>query len=397
MMSVSFYCRRISSKCTTSTIAMAMTTSTAVHNTSLAQRQRQRDHQKLFSSSTTMTKEEAGRKAAQLATSVAGVVGDRQRRRLLQLDDDDDDDDDSKDNTTRIAMATTLSHAGITTSCDGGGERENHPMSPPLHTATTYTRPPDGIYKDSDSIYSRMDNPTRLLLEKNIFDLECTSLLYKYRNKDDDDEKKRDDNGTHIPLLPLCTTTCYSSGMQAVTSILLAHSSSPTNMTVLIPTDVYHGVRSLLSGVFSRHGINVREINMTTNSGGNEDEDDDEDSGEIAIANTISEIAIAATTALASNNNGSGDHDHDLHNIIVWMETPSNPKCEVVDIKAICDKVKSVGERWKNIIKITTVVDGTMSSPVLTRPLEVCSMIAIFGTPTGWFIYSFILYFSHSY
>jgi cystathionine beta-lyase/cystathionine gamma-synthase len=380
-MSVPFYCRRISSKCTTSTIAMAMTTSTTVYNTSMIQRQRQRDHQKLFSSSTTMTKEEAGRKAAQLATSVAGVVGDRQRRRLLQLDDDDDDDDDSKDNTTRIAMATTLSHAGITTSCDGGGERENHPMSPPLHTATTYTRPPDGIYKDSDSIYSRMDNPTRLLLEKNIFDLECTSLLYKYRNKDDDDEKKRDDNGTHIPLLPLCTTTCYSSGMQAVTSILLAHSSSPTNMTVLIPTDVYHGVRSLLSGVFCRHGINVREINMS--SGGNEE--DDEDRGEIAIANTIFEIAIATTTALASptttttinNSNIDSDnvdhnHDHDLHNIIVWMETPSNPKCEVVDIKAVCDKVRSVGERWKNVIKITTVVDGTTSSPVLTRPLEVC-------------------------
>jgi cystathionine beta-lyase/cystathionine gamma-synthase len=382
-MSVSFYCRRIFSKCTTSTIAMAMTTSTTVHNNSMIQMQRQRDHQKLFSSSTTMTKEEAGRKAAQLATSVAGAVDDRQRRRLLQLDDDDDDDD-SKDNATTIAMATILSHAGITTSCDGGGERENHPMSPPLHTATTYTRPPDGIYKDSDSIYSRMDNPTRLLLENNIFDLECTNLLYKYRSKDGDDEKKRndDDNGTRIPLLPLCTTTCYSSGMQAVTSILLAHSSSPTNMTVLIPTDVYHGVRSLLSGVFSRHGMNVREINMS--SDGNEE--DDEDSGEIAIANTISEIAIATTAVLASpttvtttinnsdidDDNGDHNHDHDLHNIVVWMETPSNPKCEVVDIKTVCDKVRSVGERWKNIIKITTVVDGTMSSPVLTRPLEVC-------------------------
>ncbi|OEU11611.1 cystathionine gamma-synthase [Fragilariopsis cylindrus CCMP1102] len=245
-------------------------------------------------------------------------------------------------------MATILSHAGITTtSCDNSGEeRENHPMSPPLHTATTYTRPPDGIYKDSDSIYARMDNPTRLLLEKNIFDLECTNLLYRYRkNKDDDDDEKKrdnDDNGTRIPLLPLLcttTTTCYSSGMQAVTSILLAHSSSPTNMTVLIPTDVYHGVRSLLSGVFSRHGIHVRGINMSS-SGGNEED----------IHNH--------------------DHNHDLHNIIVWMETPSNPKCEVVDIKTVCDKVRSVGERWKNVIKITTVVDGTMSSPVLTRPLE---------------------------
>ena len=385
---------------------MAMTTSTTtVHNDTsmILQRQRRpRDHRKAsFSSLTTMTKEEAGRKAAQLATSVAGAVDDRQRRRLLQLDDYDDN---SKDNATRIAMATMLSHAGITTtsSCDGGGEerRENHPMSPPLHTATTYTRPPDGIYKDSDSIYSRMDNPTRLLLEKNIFDLECTNLLdRRYRNKkeeDDDDTKKRNDdddnNGTHsIPLLPLplctTTTTCYSSGMQAVTSILLAHSSSPTNMTVLIPTDVYHGVRSLLSGVFSRHGINVQEINMSSASGGGNNAEDS--GGEIAIATAISRIAIAATTTaplasspttttinnnsdIDSNDNGDHNHNHDLHNIIVWMETPSNPKCEVVDIKTICDKVRSVGERWKNAIKITTVVDGTMSSPVLTRPLEVC-------------------------
>ncbi|KAL3919783.1 MAG: hypothetical protein SGARI_007118, partial [Bacillariaceae sp.] len=52
--------------------------------------------------------------------------------------------------------------------------------------------------------------------------------------------------------------------------------------------------------------------------------------------------------------------------VIVWMETPSNPKCHVLDIESICHAVESL--RSSHVI--TTVVDGTMASPILTRPLE---------------------------
>jgi cystathionine gamma-synthase len=48
------------------------------------------------------------------------------------------------------------------------------------------------------------------------------------------------------------------------------------------------------------------------------------------------------------------------------METPSNPKCQILDIASICHAMEPL--RTSQVI--TTVVDGTMASPILTRPLE---------------------------
>jgi hypothetical protein len=71
--------------------------------------------------STLTAAEEAGRRAAE-------IVAERQV--------DNTSNNDNNNNT----IATILSHAGT----DKGGT--NIPMAPPLHTATTYTRPPDGDY-----------------------------------------------------------------------------------------------------------------------------------------------------------------------------------------------------------------------------------------------------------
>mmetsp|Transcript_14457 Transcript_14457/g.29792 ORF Transcript_14457/g.29792 Transcript_14457/m.29792 type:complete len:418 (-) Transcript_14457:69-1322(-) len=325
------------------------------------------------STSPPMTAEEAGRKAAKLASEAI-----EQKNRLQQLlravdhvvDYDDNCDNDDSSGNSNTSMATLLSHAGIevcrggtSSSSNGAGLRENVPMSPPLHTATTYTRPADGIYKDGDSIYARMDNPTRLLLERCVFELECSHQMFSTE--------------TNIAgNIPTTTSFAFSSGMQAVTAILLAHSTSsavPNNMTVLIPTDVYHGVRTLLSDVFSRHGVQVRELNMvTTRNNGSES---DNDAGVVAIEKAISDIATAA--AIEKNGkcgvggNQTNGETNNRHNVIVWMETPSNPKCEVADIKAICEAARSAADLWSNVVDLTTVVDGTMASPVLTRPLEV--------------------------
>ena len=176
-----------------------------------------------------------------------------------------------------------------------------------------------------------MDNPTRVLLERNVFELECSRLS---------------------PSDPTCLA--FSSGMQAVTSILLAHSTSGNaGLTVLLPADLYHGVRQVLSAVFSRHGVNVRKLNMVATP------QVEGPSGAEAIVGAISEIASAVKSAKEKSD------------VIVWMETPSNPKCDVVDIKAVCDAVKSMADTWGDAVDVTTVVDGTMASPVLTRPLEV--------------------------
>jgi cystathionine beta-lyase/cystathionine gamma-synthase len=227
-------------------------------------------------STSTLTPEEAGRKAERLAASLHEKESQ--------------------------SLSTLLAHAGME-------KIPNAPMAPPLHLATTYTRPSDGLYRDSDSKYARMDNPTRVLLEKTIFELECVGL--------DVDEE----------IEP--TTFAFSSGMMAVTSIILAHQSP---VTFLVPKDLYHGVPSVLVKVFSRHNVTIRPVDMSQ----------------------VSEVTDAIS-------NAGLDSD-----VIVWMETPSNPLCQIVDIKAICDAVGSITSH-----NVTTVVDVTMASPVLTRPLEV--------------------------
>lgn len=203
-----------------------------------------------------------------------------------------------------LSLSTLLAHAGME-------NVPNAPMAPPLHTATTYTRPPDGLYRDDDSKYARMDNPTRLLLEKTVFELECIDLEI--------DES----------IDP--TTFAFSSGMMAVTSIILAHSSP---ITIIVPNDLYHGVPTVLCQVFSRHNLTIRSADM-------------------------SDVSDVMDAVLNSEPNSD---------VIVWMETPSNPLCQVIDIRAVCDAVGSLDSH-----KVTTVVDVTMASPVLTRPLEVSS------------------------
>ena len=201
------------------------------------------------------------------------------------------------------SMGTLLSHAGVDTS------QGNAPMSPPLHLASTYIRPPDGPYHENDSIYSRMDNPTRLLLERTMGELECHGGANDSRKKE--------------PV-----SCAFSSGMAAVSGICLAHKAP---ITVLLPEDVYHGVPSVLVDVFNRHGITTRTVDYTD---------------------------LCAISAALSEIEGSED-------VIVWMETPSNPLCQVIDVAAVCKLVCSISSE----ANVTTVVDSTMAPPCVTQPL----------------------------
>jgi cystathionine beta-lyase/cystathionine gamma-synthase len=157
-----------------------------------------------------------------------------------------------------------------------------------------------------------------------LFHVECINML-----KDMTDEAKKEMlTATKEPSF------VFSSGMMGVTSILLAHSSP---LTVLLPDDVYHCIRTLLHEVFHRHHVHVRPADMRNPK------------------SVVDAIAAA-------------DPSHD---VIVWMESPSNPKCHVLDIQSICEAVHSMVSTTTHNRKVTTVVDGTMSSPILTRPLEV--------------------------
>jgi hypothetical protein len=59
-----------------------------------------------------------------------------------QSQNDDGNPDHLMDRDTAKKLSTLLSHAGIE------ADRHNAPQAPPLNVATTYTRPPDGPYKE---------------------------------------------------------------------------------------------------------------------------------------------------------------------------------------------------------------------------------------------------------
>jgi cystathionine gamma-synthase len=231
----------------------------------------------------TLTPEEAGRRAEKIA--LQSTVGKNE-----------------------TSLDTLLAHAGLSKTGTG-----NASMSPPIHMATTYARPADGPYKEGDSIYIRADNPTRLLLETEIAQLEC--------------------HGRDLPISADSATCCaFSSGMMAASSIILCHSAP---MKVLLPKDLYHGVPTMLHEVFSRFQVSVEPVDMTTN-------------------------ALDLEKKLAQVAEGS--------DIIVWMETPSNPLCQIVDVATICQVVEMY--RNETSRKVTTVVDSTLAPPPLTQPLH---------------------------
>ena len=79
-----------------------------------------------------LTAEHAGRRASEMATD---LLRNQQQQQQPVFDDE---------NSTVVnkKISTLLSHAGIVDSQD------NSPQAPPIHVATTYTRPADGIYKE---------------------------------------------------------------------------------------------------------------------------------------------------------------------------------------------------------------------------------------------------------
>ena len=53
---------------------------------------------------------------------------------------------------------------------------------------------------------------------------------------------------------------------------------------------------------------------------------------------------------------------------VVWVETPANPTCAITDIAAVAEIAHAAGAQ--------VVADGTVATPVLSRPLE-------FGAESG--------------
>jgi len=114
---------------------------------------------------------------------------------------------------------------------------------------------------------------------------------------------------------------CFSSGMGATDAVIKLLNPGDE---VITSNDLYGGSYRMFKRVFERFGIKFHFIDLTN----------------AAILNSY----INANTKL------------------IWLETPSNPLMNIIDIKACVDLVKK-----KNIL---VAVDNTFASPYLQNPLD---------------------------
>jgi cystathionine gamma-synthase len=119
--------------------------------------------------------------------------------------------------------------------------------------------------------------------------------------------------------------------MAAVHALL---ASLPADSQVLIPEDVYHGLRVLGREYLPRIGVEVRAV----------------DTSDVAAVRA----AWSASTRC------------------VWLETPSNPQLVVSDITAIAE--------WAHAHEALVAVDNTFATPVLQQPLALGADVAMHST-----------------
>ena len=114
----------------------------------------------------------------------------------------------------------------------------------------------------------------------------------------------------------------FASGMAAATALF--QSLSP-GAQVVVPKIMYHGLRDWLEDFCPRFGIGL-------------------DTFEPAESGSLPRAIRKGETRL------------------VWVETPANPTWEVTDIAAAAEAAHAAGAKL--------VVDSTVATPILTRPLE---------------------------
>ena len=123
----------------------------------------------------------------------------------------------------------------------------------------------------------------------------------------------------------------FSSGLGATTTLM--HLLNPGDRIVLI-ADVYGGVYRMTSQVYEPKGYDF----------------------EYVPANEFSNLAAHL----------------DERTRMVWVESPSNPLLNIVDIRAAADAAHAVGAML--------VVDNTFASPYLQRPLELGADVVLHST-----------------
>ena len=181
-------------------------------------------------------------------------------------------------------------------------------LTPAIHPSSTFERNKDLTYP-SGYIYARTSNPTRNLLETVLADIE-----------------------TPLHQIP-GEALSFSSGVAAAHSIFQAL----PNGHVLLADEVYHGNRTLLNNVFAEWGLKITQLDMTD-------------------LNSVQ-------TALENN---------DRDNVVLWVESPSNPLLKITDIEA----VGTLATKYD----VPFVVDATMSSCWNIQPIGLGADLVVHST-----------------
>jgi cystathionine gamma-synthase len=196
---------------------------------------------------------------------------------------------------TEMKQETTSVHAGHEIDPATGA------LTAPIHLSTTFERHPSGDYPLGFQ-YSRLENPNRAALEAKIAALE---------------------GGIQA--------AAFASGSAAAMTVLQALRPGDH---LLLPHDMYFGIRKLILEVFVPWGLEATFVDMT-----------DLD----AVQN-----GVQTNTKL------------------VLVETPSNPLLTVTDIVAVVEIAKQVGA-W-------VLCDNTVATPVLQQPLALGTDLAMHAT-----------------
>ncbi|MCP3931583.1 MAG: cystathionine gamma-synthase [Bacteroidetes bacterium] len=121
---------------------------------------------------------------------------------------------------------------------------------------------------------------------------------------------------------------CFSSGLAAMDAVLRLFNPGDE---ILSTNDLYGGSYRLMKQVYERYGLISRFIPM-----------DKPESVEKAITDKTK---------------------------LIWIETPTNPMLNIIDIQAVCELAKSHD--------ILTCVDNTFASPYLQNPLDLGADIVV--------------------
>lgn len=173
-------------------------------------------------------------------------------------------------------------------------------VTPSITLATTFEREADGSYAGDG--YTRISNPNRRNLETALATLEGAATAF-----------------------------AFGSGQAAAAALFQALSAGDH---VILPSDLYHGVRYLVTDILARWALHADFVDMR----------DPEN----------------VQRALKPNTR------------LVWVETPSNPSLQIADVARIAAIAHQTGA--------LCAVDNTWATPIWQKPLDLGADVVLHST-----------------